>query len=330
VRARLDVLTEVADEWARRGRRWSRLNRRAKAEVDGADAPSANDEYLLYQTVIGAWPMEILGEDEPNHEALAAFAARIGAYAIKAAREAKLRTSWTTPGQAYEDALAAFVQRILDPGRGAPFLTDARSFAHAVALPGALNGLSQALLKLTVPGVPDIYQGCELWDLSLVDPDNRRPVDYAARRAALEGLRAVAPRRLLESWTDGRIKLHVVSRILDLRRREPALFRNGAYLPLAVEGADADRICAFARLADAAACVVVAPRFFAGLIAEGGAIPLGASWGDASIALANELAGRSWRNVLTGERLQGMGAALPAARALAELPLAALVSAAAG
>jgi (1->4)-alpha-D-glucan 1-alpha-D-glucosylmutase len=326
MRARLDVLSEMSDAWARQARRWSAFNRRAKVEVDGEMAPSANDEYLLYQTIVGAWPMALLDEAEPDAESYGAFAERICAYAVKAAREAKLRTSWAAPDAAYEEALTGFVRRLLDPARGAPFLADARGFARAAALPGALNGLSQALLKLTVPGVPDIYQGCEMWDLSLVDPDNRRPVDYPARIAALEALDGAAPRRLLESWRDGRIKLHVVSRLLALRQREAALFRDGAYLPLTVSGAQADRICAFARVADGRACLVVAPRFFVGLIGEGGAAPLGEAWGDSVIALPDELAGRTWEGVLDGRRFTDAAATISVATLLAELPVATLAS----
>src|SRR5690606_11382827 len=183
VRARIDALSELPLEWRREVNRWARLNRSKRREVDGQRIPGRNDEYLLYQTLIGAWPLEI---DTVEHPGLAAFAERIVAYMIKASREAKARTSWTAPDEEYEAGLERFVRRILDPQEGRPFIADLLAFEPLIARIGAVNGLAQALLRLTAPGVPDTYQGCELWDLSLVDPDNRRPVDFEQRRAWLE------------------------------------------------------------------------------------------------------------------------------------------------
>ena len=211
------------------------------ARSNGQRVPGRNDEYLLYQTLVGAWPLEI---DTPEHPGLAEFTERIVAYMIKASREAKVRTSWTAPDQEYEAGLERFVRRILDPQEGRAFLADLLAFQPRIALIGAVNGLAQTLLKLTAPGVPDTYQGCELWDLSLVDPDNRRPVDFELRRA-FSSKRADAG-ALLASWRDGRIKQHVVARTLALRRRHPELFETGHYEPLEAEGALADRVVAFA------------------------------------------------------------------------------------
>ena len=341
VRARINVISEVPEEWSRRVRRWRVLNRRAKTAAEGTVAPAPNDEYLLYQALIGAWPMDLLADEAPA-QALATFADRIVAYMVKAVREAKLHSSWAAPDAAYEDGLTAFVRRILDPARGGPFLGDARGFARALAVPGILNGLAQTLLKLTVPGVPDIYQGCELWDLSLVDPDNRRPVDYAPRIAALAGfagdggggsvapLGAAALRALLESWPDGRVKLYLVATLLGLRRRKPALFRHGAYLPLAVTGGLADHVCAFARVGETEACIVAAPRFFTALMGDAAGPPMGAVWRDTMVSLPDELAGRAWSNVLTGARIEAtppdVSTAIAAARLFASFPVAALVA----
>ena len=216
VRARLAVISEVPDQWRRALARWSRLNRKHRGSV----TPLA--EYMLYQTIAGAWPTALLA-DEVDADALAAFADRIVAYIVKAAREAKLRTSWTNPDAAYERALEEFTRTILDPARSPAFFESLRIGARSLAASGLTNSLAQAVLKATVPGVPDTYQGTELWDLSLVDPDNRRPVDFAARIAALRALddalergtsRAALARELLAAWPDGRIKLYVLATLL--------------------------------------------------------------------------------------------------------------------
>ena len=204
VRARINVLSEIPDAWRRRLQTWQRLNRRHRAMVDGAPVPGANTEYLIYQTLVGAWPID---------------AERLTAYLLKATREAKVHTSWINPNKPYDEALARFAQAILDRQRSAAFLDDFMPFQMRVAHFGALNSLAQTLIKLTAPGVPDFYQGTELWDLSLVDPDNRRPVDWALRRRLLDelehALHAAPDRGALahELWTkkdDARVKLFVV------------------------------------------------------------------------------------------------------------------------
>ncbi|MCD6034233.1 MAG: malto-oligosyltrehalose synthase, partial [Thermomicrobiales bacterium] len=245
VRARIAVLSELPREWRAAVNRWARLNRRGKTRVEGASAPDRNDEYLFYQTLLGAWPW---GTETPDE----AFVARIEAFMLKAARESQVHTSWVNPDPAYEDALQRFVRAALDTSRPNPFLEDFAALREMVAHAGAINALAQQLLKLTAPGVPDIYQGTELWDQSLVDPDNRRPVDYRQRTRLLRGLQRGRPGRrlaadLLETKADGRIKLYLTSRALACRATFPDLFARGAYIPLAAEGAAADHVVAFAR-----------------------------------------------------------------------------------
>ena len=246
-RLRIAALTEFAAEWSRGIARWSRMNAALRAN----GAPSATDEYLFYQTVVGTLPAAWLNGAAIGADEHAAYADRLAAYALKAAREAKLHTSWTDRRAAYEDGLEGFVRGAL--ARETPFFRDACAFAAQLAPVAAIHGLAQVALKLGAPGVPDIYQGCELWDFSLVDPDNRRPVDYAARRemlasfAARDGDRATLLAELLEHWRDGRIKLYVTWRLLRLRRRRRATFLNGPYRALEVRGPGAASVVAFAR-----------------------------------------------------------------------------------
>jgi (1->4)-alpha-D-glucan 1-alpha-D-glucosylmutase len=339
VRARINALTEFPAEWGRRLRRWSTLNKGARSELDGAPAPSADDEYLLYQTLVGAWPMELAGPDEPAALPLERFRERIAAYMIKAVREAKQISNWTTPNIEYESILSAFVQRILDPSRSRAFFADLQAFSARIALPGMINSLAQAVLKLTIPGVPDIYQGCELWDLNLVDPDNRRPVDFSARAAALAGLptvtdgadgkAATAVAALLDRWRNGRIKLHVQHALLAERRRRPSLFGEGGYVALSATGAQAEHIIAFARIKDAAAIAVAVPRLVASLGAGDGRMPIGDVWMEGALACPPMVAGREWMNILTGEvlrpHLDGGQELWNARDIFATLPVAALV-----
>src|SRR5262249_16121717 len=220
VRARINVLSEVPTAWAVQVRHWRMIGRRLKRLVDGRLAPDRNDEYLLYQTLVGAWPTEETGD------ALASFTTRVTQYMEKAIKEAKRHTSWINPNVDYDGAVRNFIAGFLTAG-GA-FVDAFRPFARQVALYGMVNSLSQTLLKITAPGIPDFYQGSELWDLALVDPDNRRPVDFAQRHALLDSLMArvrdesadLAPlcAELLKDWPDGRVKLYVTHRALTLRR----------------------------------------------------------------------------------------------------------------
>jgi len=331
VRARIAVLSEMPGEWRRMLERWSRMNRRHRRLTEGARAPSANDEYLLYQTLLGTLPLDARA-DAP----LGDFPERIDAYMRKAAREAKLRTSWSSVDPAYEEALAAFCRAILEPG---PFLADLIAVSARLARFGLLNSLSQTLLKLTAPGVPDVYQGTEVWDFSLVDPDNRRPVDYDARRRALHGLegldesqqeRGRAAAALLSQLSDGRAKLYVICRALALRRAHAALFRDGEYVALATAGRAAGHLCAFARLNGDTLAVTVVPRLMLRLLADRPAEwPLGAEvWGDTRVQLPRRLAPGILTNVYDGADVSVREFAgkhvLPAAELFARFPVALL------
>ncbi len=326
VRARLAVLSEVPEEWRAALTRWSRLNRKQRGPV----TPLA--EYLLYQTLVGAWPVELLGP-ELAPEALTAFAERVAAYLLKASREAKLSTSWTNPDAEYEAALERFVRGLLDPARSPRFLADLRDFAAGIAATAVANGLAQAVLKTTAPGVPDTYQGTELWDLSLVDPDNRRPVDFAARAAALraldDALAAGTPRErlaaeLLAAWPDGRIKLYVLATLL--RHGAAAGWPEDAYTALAAQGEQAEHVVAYAR----GAALVVVPRLPRTLIGRGrtarGAGRPGV-WGTTVLVLPAGAAAR-YRDVLTGRTVEAAERrwrpSLPLADVLAVLPVAVL------
>ena len=253
-RLRIDALSEVPADWSRALRRWSRLNRNRRRE-DGRSAPSANDEYLLYQTLVGTWPIAWRDAGAVAPEAYAAYIERIVAYMEKAIREAKLHTSWSNADPAYEEATRAFVRGILERTNENRFPGEVAAFAALVAPIAMVHSLAQVVLKCTSPGVPDIYQGCELWDFSLVDPDNRGAVDYAAREAMLARIEA-DPAAALASWDDGAVKLAVTWQLLKLRRERRATFASGRYAALPVRGSWSDRIVAFAR----DDIIVVVPR----------------------------------------------------------------------
>lgn len=251
-RIRIAALTEFPAEWSRAVGRWARMNAAFHAPDQ---TPSPVDEFLFYQTVVGTLPPDWLNERAIDSQELTAYADRLVAYALKAAREAKLRTSWTDRGEAYETGLEAYIRSALGD---TPFLRDARAFVTQLAPVAAIHSLAQLALKLGSPGMPDIYQGCELWDFSLVDPDNRRPVDYAARRAMLDAFVAgsVPLDDLLDNWHDGRIKLYITWKLLQLRRANAATFLDGVYRPLETSGNGTPSIVAFAR----GDIVFVAPR----------------------------------------------------------------------
>ena len=237
-RARIMALAELPGEWTNSVGRWKILNAPHLVIEGEMRAPSAPFEYMLYQTLLGAWPLDRRDET---------FLERMQAYALKAAREGKQETSWLNPNQAYEAGLQTFIGRILDRDASAEFLGSIETLAQRVALLGALNSLSQITLKAMMPGVPDFYQGTEFWDLSLVDPDNRRPVDFAARAAALAALENPGWENLAQHWPDGRIKLAWTRHLLGLRNELPDLFAHGDYQPLEVSGPHRDHVIAFAR-----------------------------------------------------------------------------------
>lgn len=310
-RMRLAVLAQVPDEWRQAAVRWSRANAGAKSVVEGAPAPDANDEYLYYQALLGAW--DFAREDE---EGTTALSRRLQDYLLKAAREAKLRTSWVAPDDAYEKALSAFVVKTL---ADRAFLRTFLPFARRAAALGAAQSLAQLALKCVTPGVADFYQGAELWDLSFVDPDNRRPVDFDLRRRLLREVDARTPgtaaAELLASWPDGRVKLYVTARLLRLRRERAALFAEGAYVPLEVEGDPEERFFAFARELGGERVVAVVPRLIAAPLWREGPAGLPALARGARLRRPEGWAGE-FVDVLSGASLPPDGALSPVFEAL--------------
>lgn len=305
VRARINVLSEIPERWREGISRWSRQNRRHKSIVDDTPSPSRNEEYLIYQTLVGTWPLH-----GPRDGEFVTFRARIQEYMLKAIREAKVHTSWISPNTPHEEAMARFIDAILTPSRHNAFLSDFGSFQKMTAACGMFNSLSQTLLKITSPGIPDFYQGSELWDFSLVDPDNRRPVDFLLRRRMLKELLAreaqdgprETARGVVARRRDGGIKLHLTCKALGFRRANRTLLEYGRYLPLTVEGEFREHVCAFERSLDGCSVLVVAPRFFTRLLADSDALPLGMEvWQDTRIILPPDAAARSYRDVFTGE-----------------------------
>ncbi len=310
VRARLNVLSEVPDAWHRAVTRWHRINRPRSRSVSGEWAPARNDEYLFYQSLVGIWPFE--DPDDTEREILSE---RLGRYMLKAVREGKANSSWTNPDFEYEAALTGFVRSVLTPGRDNDFFPCFLPFQRRIARLGMFNSLAQVVIKVTAPGVPDIYQGNELWDFSLVDPDSRRPVDFERRRAMLSELEqtsssspdqtAILIRNLLGSMADGRIKLYLTWKALAARRERECLFRDGAYVPLEVAGARATHLCAYARRDASEAVLVIVPRMFAALVEGERALPLGhAVWSDTCVEVPFSSPGARWTNVFTQDVLQ--------------------------
>ena len=333
VRARINVLSEMPREWRTLVGRWSRQHRKWKMLVDGQHAPDRNDEYLLYQTVLGVWPFSPLTADD-----YAVFKQRIQDYMRKAAKEAKVHTSWINPNHAYDEALQAFISRVLDDFLGRE---DFQRFRTKIAQYGMYNSLSQTLLKLTAPGVPDIYQGNELWDFSLVDPDNRRPVDYDRRRRVLQtlqeriaaadsDLRAVA-RDLLDHREDGWVKLYVTHLALTYRREHPELFLRGEYIPVEAAGPQERHICAFARRHGSHGILVVAPRLLTQIVPDPMTLPIGPEvWSDSWVLAPPGWESRCYQNVLTREAVQALptndGLRLSLGEVFANFPVALLAA----
>jgi (1->4)-alpha-D-glucan 1-alpha-D-glucosylmutase len=317
-RLRIALLSEMPREWGRRVAQWLRLNRRHRTEIDGEPVPDRNVEYLFYQTLVGAWPPLLDPGDPDDAGALGILGHRVEGAMVKAVREGKEQSSWSYPNEAYEAGLQHFVRGVLDAARPNPFLTDFAAFIGLVARPAAIASLAQLVLKLTVPGVPDIYQGGELFDFSLVDPDNRRPVDWGERRVLLDAVTGARARDLGARWQDGREKLFVTARLLALRRANPELFAAGDYQPLEIgPGSNADRLCAFARRHGGTVLVAAVPHLVWGLYRGGAA----ADWGALEILLP---AAAGWRNVFTGERLAGRER-VRAGELFREFPVAVLV-----
>jgi len=261
-RTRIMALSEMPGEWTSTVARWKLLNVSHLAMDGDMRAPSATFEYMLYQALLGAW--------QPDD---ASLGERIQQYALKAAREGKQETSWLNPHVAYEAGVENFIAKILDPSLSGEFLSSLQALAQRLSLLGALNSLSQITLKATMPGVPDFYQGTELWDFSLVDPDNRRPVDFAERARVLRSLETPDWDRLAQDWPSGHLKMAWTRHLLNLRTELSDVFANGDYQPLEVTGSHRDHVIAFARRYGRKAAIVVVPRWFAALSDGGRAWP---------------------------------------------------------
>ncbi|HDH05979.1 MAG TPA: malto-oligosyltrehalose synthase [Nitrospirae bacterium] len=323
VRARINVLSEIPEFWESSLRKWSKLNRRKKKAVKGTAIPDKNDEYFLYQTLIGAMPFK--SEEFGN------FRARLKEYIIKAVREAKVHTAWLKPDTDYEEIFLAFIEKILDTSDKNQFLREFITFQKMISYYGIFNSLSQCLIRITSPGFPDFYQGSEFWDLSLVDPDNRRPVDFPLRVWLLNEMKSREAddisgliRDLLSTMEDGRIKLFLIYKTLAERQIHRNLFEKGDYVPIETRGKYKDSIIAFAREQKPLWAITVAPRFLTGVVREG-QYPLGTEvWDDTHIILP---AGAPcvWNNAITGETLKS-SQVLSVGEALKSFPCALLVS----
>jgi (1->4)-alpha-D-glucan 1-alpha-D-glucosylmutase len=319
-RARIDVLSEMPEQWHQSLRRWSRMNLAKKREVDGEPAPSRNDEYLLYQTLIGSFP-----QADASATNLDDYRARIEQYMLKAVREAKVRTSWVDTNAAYETAVVEFVRAVLSATKRNLFLGELREVVRTVGWLGMLNSLSMTLLKLTSPGVPDIYQGNELWDLSLADPDNRRAVDFEKRRQLMAELEGAKFAGLFEDAGDGRLKLFTMRKLLALRKENPSLFLHGGYTPLQVTGERAAHVVAFARRYQGAGVIAVAGRLFATMGVQAGEVPRGvAAWRDGRIDLPFLVEGTALHDVLSGRVCTVREGGVALADVFAIVPVAAL------
>jgi (1->4)-alpha-D-glucan 1-alpha-D-glucosylmutase len=316
VRARMVSLSEVTDLWRRSLPRWRNSNRRWKKQLEETEAPDANEEYLLYQALLGSWPVAPNGQAERN--ASPEYVERIQAYMNKALNEAKLNTSWVQPNEEWLEAMKSFVAGILDPSSKNRFLPNFLPVVEEVARLGAVNSLTQTLLKLTVPGVPDIYQGNEIWDFSLVDPDNRRPVDFGHRQSLLQQIAGADPAELLRTWPDGRLKLFLTQRVLTFRREHSHLFKQGSYIPVATTGAFGNSCVAFVRQSGAEWIMVIASR----VSARVGFPPIGDNWQDTVVEAPAELNLDGTTELFTGRAVEFEDRRLAVRKALAVLPFA--------
>lgn len=322
VRARINVLSEIPREWEGAARKWRRMNRRKKRSAGHRQIPDLNDEYFFYQTLVGAFPF--------REEEYPVFRERLKEYIIKAVREAKVHTAWIKPDEEYEEGFLSFIDKILSPGMRNKFPARFLEFQRKVAYYGIFNSLSQTLIKITSPGVPDFYQGSELWDLSLVDPDNRRPVDFATRVSYLEDIRAREGKDLAKliadltrSMEDGRVKLFLIHRALKARREREGLFGEGDYTELETAGEFKDHLVAFARSRGDIRALTIVPRFLTGLIGEKD-LPFGKSvWRDTSLLLPEGYSG-SFADAFTGQEIRAERA-LPVGEVLSHFPVALLV-----
>jgi len=318
VRARMVAISELPQPWRRSIQRWRLLNRKWKRTIDEAQAPDPNEEYLLYQTLLGTWPVNTHSQAEQT--ASAEYVARIQAYMAKALNEAKLNTSWIRPNEDWLGAMRDFVAKILETSSKNKFLPNFFPVVEEIARLGAINSLTQTLLRLTSPGVPDIYQGNEIWDFSLVDPDNRRPVDYRHRREMLATIGKAKPEELLQSWPDGRIKMFLTQRVLQFRREHADLFQCGNYLPIRASGNLADCCISFGRQWHDEWIVVIAPR----LSSRIGFPPVGERWKDTVVDLPESISLDHAHELLTCCELRHEGRRVSIADMVSILPFAVL------
>ncbi len=320
VRARIVAISEVPELWRRSLQRWRAVNRRWKRMINDLEAPDATEEYLLYQTLLGTWPVQANGE--PESLPAPDYIERIQAYMAKALHEAKINTSWIQPNEEWDTAMRDFIAKILNSSPRNKFFPIFLPVAQEIARLGAINSLTQTLLKLTSPGVPDIYQGNEIWDYSLVDPDNRRPVDYQLRERMLDGLATAPPDELMPTWPDGRIKMFLTQRVLRFRREHPDLFERGEYLPIQASGTFAECCVSFARRFENKWIVVIAPR----LSSRIGFPPIGELWKDTAIELPETLSLERAHDLFTCRPVSLQDRQLKIADALLVLPFAVITN----
>ncbi|MDZ4247300.1 MAG: malto-oligosyltrehalose synthase, partial [Dehalococcoidia bacterium] len=332
VRARINVLSEIPREWRAALARWSRMNRGKKTVTAGITIPDKNEEYLIYQTLLGTFPVRPLDEKLRTD-----YCKRIQDYMLKAIREAKVNSSWMSPDNHYEAAVMNFVSGILKPLPSNAFFNDFGAFNRQIARWGMYNSLSQTLLKVFSPGVPDLYQGNEIWNYCLVDPDNRGQVDFTGRKRLLSSLkkkiagshREELARSLVKKMEDGMIKLYVASEALKYRRENAGLFNEGSYMPLKGIGSVGEQICAFMWQKENKRFLVCVPRLVAGLTRLGSLPPLGSQiWGDSMLILPDDCRGQQFHNIFTGENIKAgdneATTGLPLSLVLNVFPVAAL------
>jgi (1->4)-alpha-D-glucan 1-alpha-D-glucosylmutase len=322
-RARLAAISLLPEEWATRVAGWSRILRARRGDVEATAPPSRNDEYLFFQNLIATWPAELTGSSSLEQPEVNAYSERLVKATIKSLREARVNTNWSSPNEPYEHAVTDFVLDTLNLERSEAFFANFLPFQERIALLGVHNSLVQIVLKLTSPGVPDFYQGSELWDLSLVDPDNRRPVDYSVRRRLLERIKGIPQeskceeiRDMWRHWQDARIKLFVTSTLLECRKANSELFQKGSYKPLTVEGSAAEQVCAFGRHHESSELLVVVSRD-ARLHAS--------SFQETKIPVRGHAASTMWSDLFTGRAAHLEGGCLSLNKVFFELPVAVLI-----
>jgi (1->4)-alpha-D-glucan 1-alpha-D-glucosylmutase len=334
-RARIAVLSERAAWFSAKIQYWRSLAEPLRVALNEGIAPSAGDELILYQTLLGSWPLGLAADDAKNRQC---YLDRLLRWQEKSVREAKLRSTWSAPNTAYETVAQEFLTRLLSDNNTAFLRADIAAAAQTLAPAGALNGLSQTLLRLSVPGVPDLYQGNEFWDFSLVDPDNRRPVDYGARIDALDTIAGCEAEtvnhnftnqpinqlihQLINRWQDGHIKQWLINQTLSARAQHRALFLHGDYQPLTVEGEQADHVIAFLRRNHHDFLLVVVPRLSASLLGDS-VIPHipPAAWGDTKVILPPQLSDANFTSPLGAHSLRAHQTALPLEKVLANFPV---------